>query len=126
MSLKGPRAAQKPNGTTRPGPRFTASKAKRSPANSEGRWKRPSRTNGARRARTADLLIANQALSQLSYSPRPVAGILAGRRRSRLEPTRADPLLHVLRLLAVDGAVLEHEHRVQPLPAQRLELVALA
>ena len=27
------------------------------------------RGDGARRARTADLLIANQALSQLSYSP---------------------------------------------------------
>src|SRR6185312_11209647 len=35
---------------------------------------RASLSDGARRARTADLLIANQALSQLSYSPgmRPV------------------------------------------------------
>src|SRR3954454_1663079 len=37
-----------------------------------------------------------------------------------------DPGGHVRRLLAVDAAVLELDHRVLPLPAERLEVVALA
>lgn len=36
-----------------------------------GRWRLPSADGGADRARTGDPLVANQVLSQLSYSPSP-------------------------------------------------------
>ena len=35
-------------------------------------WREPAKAGGAERDRTADLLIANEALSQLSYSPKGV------------------------------------------------------
>ena len=66
--------------------------------------------DGARRDRTADLLIANQALSQLSYSPE-LGHILAGGPRRCSELPFANPALHVLRLLAVPRAVLELDRR---------------
>src|SRR5690349_19776370 len=55
------------------------------------------------------------------------AGSHRGRRRARLEQLPgADARLHVLGLLAVHAAVLELDDGVLPLPAQPLELVALA
>ncbi len=44
--------------------------------------------SGADRDRTGDLLVANQALSQLSYSPR--AGGSTARRVAKQEPVAAD------------------------------------
>ncbi len=42
--------------------------------------------DGAERARTADLLVANQALSQLSYGPRAEGGRLANAVRLTSRP----------------------------------------
>src|SRR5205085_8905989 len=74
---------------------------------------------GARRARTADLLIANQALSQLSYSPGSAPSLAA------LQPTLPDPLLHLLGLLPVPGAVLELDRGIELLPRARDDRLAL-
>src|SRR6266851_5573192 len=86
--------------------------------------------DGARRARTADLLIANQALSQLSYSP-ACGPSLAGDRRRRAarllhQLAGADCVLHVPRLLAVPASVGELDRGIEPLAGVLLHRVALA
>ena len=51
---------------------FAASAVKKDPQTSRAAWQFPVKeTGGDERARTADLLVANQALSQLSYIPKP-------------------------------------------------------
>ena len=48
----------------------------------EPKLAKPEKAGGARRDRTADLVIANDALSQLSYGPVVAASIEAGGRQS--------------------------------------------
>src|SRR5262245_14459312 len=64
-------------------------------------------------------------LLQPRHPARPRAGGLGGRLRPAallVEPARADRLRHLLRLLAVDRAVLELDHRVGALPGDLLDL----
>src|SRR4051794_41822817 len=52
------------------------------PRNGNAAWNRPFRADGASRDRTGDLLLAKQALSQLSYGPVDGPSVAAGAARA--------------------------------------------
>ena len=98
------RPASKPDGTARPSPQGEDRALTSPPLEAL-----PGHAGGADRARTGDPLVANQVLSQLSYSPEDPSGLVG---LSGFEPLTS-------RLSAVRSSQLSYRPVVRQRPAAR-------